>query len=176
MIALTFPLIASLLNRWRGGSWPFLPKEIHGGPNDKKRTQVRRIAFGLGVSLMAWNPWIGVLAYLSCLLGWGFPVSAAIGYKTGSVFEPEIAPLDWLAKKITSLIYGSYEASRYGVVWLTLRGAFFGALICYASGSFAFLGLALMGLAYKVSKDIEVGEYVYGAIWGLCLMFYVLVL
>lgn len=166
MTVLAIPLMA-FANRWRGGGWPFLPGEIHGGPNDHKRTQVRRIAFAAMGGLLAWNPLVAVALYLSSLVGWGFPVSAAMGKRRLNDFESEWAPLDWLAKALCLQVRGRYESQAYGVAWLTLHGLLFGGLCVAATGGgLAYLLLALMGLCYRLAKDWERGEWVFGGMIG----------
>ncbi len=158
-----WPLIAAFLNRWRGGGWPFLPGEIHGGPNDHKRTQVRRVVFAAGLGLLAWNPWLALVAFVSCLTGWGYPVSAAIGNK--APFEPEWQPLDVLAKPF--IRFGN---KAFGFVWLTLHGALFGALAWLATGSPWMMLWATMGICYVLTRDWEHGEYAHGALIGLAIV------
>ena len=157
-----YALIGALLNRWRGGGWPFLPSEVHGGPNDKKRTQVRRIVFSAGLGLLAWNPWLALVAFVSCLTGWGYPVSAAIG--NTKPIEPEWAPLDWLAKPATR-----WGNKAYGTAWLTLHGGLFGALAWVATGSPWMMLWATMGVCYLLTRDWEYGEYAHGAVIGVAI-------
>jgi hypothetical protein len=159
-MVLFYAIAAALLNRWRGGSWPYLPTEIHGGPNDHKRTQVRRIVFAVGLGLLAWNPWVTLVAFLSCLTGWGYPVSSAIGVRTP--VEPEWKPLDVLARPFANI-----GTRAYGTAWLTLHGLLFGGLLALLTGSPWFLLWGLMGLAYWVARDWERGELVDGAVKGL---------
>jgi hypothetical protein len=155
-------LASALLNRWRGGSWPYLPTEVHGGPNDHKRTQVRRIVFAVGLGLLAWNPWVALVAFVSCLTGWGYPVSSTIGVK--KPVEPEFLPLDILSKPFAKI-----STTLYGIVWLTLHGLLFGGALVLITGSLWFLLWGLMGLAYWVTQDWEHGELVDGAIKGLAI-------
>ena len=165
LIPTIYALASALLNRWRGGSWPFLPTEVHGGPNDHKRTQVRRIVFAVGLGLLAWNPWVALVAFLSCLTGWGFPVSAAIGKRDVLDWEPEWKPLDWLARAWLSF----YHSTRYGIVWLTMHGLLFGGAIALLTGSPWFLLWGLMGIAYWLAQDWERGELLDGAVKGLAI-------
>jgi hypothetical protein len=162
-LAAIYALAAALLNRWRGGSWPYLPTEVHGGPNDHKRTQVRRIVFAVGLGLLAWNPWVGAIAFLSCLTGWGFPVSAAIGVRKPTDWEPEFFVLDWISKRVLP----TYSAKAYGIIWLTIHGALFGALASVAMFSLWPMLWAGMGACYAATKDWEHGEYAHGALIGL---------
>lgn len=183
-------LAAALLNRWRGGGWPFLPGEIHGGPNDKKRTQVRRIPllvlFGLATYLAIGNRgyaftlplidldvftpiWLLVClaTYASLLTGFGFPVSAAIGKRGKLDYEDEFAPLDAAAHFMASTRVGGYTSTYYGVAWLTLHGLLFGALAAAALASPFPLIWAGMGFCYYLAKDWERGELYDGALKGL---------
>jgi hypothetical protein len=159
--------VSSYLNRWRGGSWPFLPTEVHGGPNDHKRTQVRRIVFAVGLGLLAWNPWVALVLLISCLTGWGYPVSAAIGVK--KPVEPEFWPLDWICRPLSSI-----STTVYGVFWLCLHGFLFGAILTAITGSLWFLLWGLMGVAYWLVNDWEHGEFADGAVKGLAIGLYVL--
>jgi hypothetical protein len=160
-----YAIASALLNRWRGGSWPFLPGEVHGGPNDHKRTQVRRIVFAAGLGLLAWNPWVGAIAFLSCLTGWGFPVSAAIGARKLTDYEPEFSALDWLSKTLI----GQYNARTYGIVWLTLHGLAVGIMLSVVTQSLWPLLNGFMGMTYWLTRNWERGEYVHGAIIGFAL-------
>lgn len=164
---IVYPLIMAMANRWRGGAKPLLPGEVHGGANDHKRTQVRRLAFALAAGLLAWNPWVALVAYISCLTGWGFPVSAAIGARGKLDYEDEFAPLDAIAHFLASTRVGGYTSTYYGVAWLTLHGLLFGGLAALAMASPFPLLWAGMGFCYYLAKDWERGELYDGALKGL---------
>lgn len=171
LLSVIFTTVAGgIANRFRGGGVLALPGETK--VPDHKRTQVRRVVCAAVFGLLAWNPWVILAAYLSFLTGWGFPVSAAIGAKTGSQWEPEFGPLDAAAKWLTEKVNGRYEATLYGTLWLTLHGLFFGLIAAVLTQSVAWLLLAGFGLCYKLSKDWERGELIAGALWGLAITVY----
>lgn len=158
-------LLVALGFRWRGGAKPLLPGEIHGGAQDNKHTQIRRLVYATLVGLLAWNPLAGLVAYLACLTGWGFPVSAAIGARKDGEWEAECLPFDWL----TTQLVGRAKATRYGVVWLTLHGLFFGLLTAMAMDSFWPLLWGLMGFCYFFTRHWERGELAFGFTVGLAI-------
>lgn len=160
-LLILYPLIASLLFRFRGGGLILLPGETV--VPDHKRTQVRRVTCALGYGLMALNPFVGATLFLSMMTGWGPPVAMAIGAQTKR--EPEFAPFDWLALRLV----GEGKPRAYGVAWLTLHGLFFGGLVALATGTVAYLILAGMGLCYYFTRDWEHGEWAFGALWGLAI-------
>lgn len=160
--------LSALLFRFRGGGVAVLPGETE----DEKHTQVRRVACVVGFGLLAWNPWVTLAAFLSCLTGWGFPVSAAIGARQTTDWEAEWKPLDLPSLWLTHKILGTYDAKVYGVIWLTLHGLLFGGLVAAVTFSPAFLLLAGFGLCYWLTRHWEYGELAAGALWGLTTMIY----
>lgn len=159
-------VVGGIANRFRGGGVLALPGETI-TPNHK-RTQVRRVVCAAVFGLLAWNPWVALVAYLSSLTGWGFPVSAAIR-RNPTIYQDEYWPLDKAALWIVNRIYRKYRPQPYGVIWLTLHGLFFGGLLALATGSAAYLLLAGMGVCYYLTRDWEHGEWAFGALWGLAI-------
>lgn len=162
------PVITAALNRFRGGGLFLLPGETI--MPDHKRTQVRRLVYAAFLALAAWNIWPALIVYLSLMTGWGYPVSTAVGAKSTLPYESEFSPFDWLAEKIV----GPNNPSVYGLVWLTIHGFVFGAMLAIALGSAWPLLWGLMGLAYKVARDWERGEICYGLVQGASIVLYLL--
>lgn len=125
------------------------------------------------LGLLAWNPLVSVIAFLSLLTGWGFPVSAAVR-RNPVIYQEECWPLDKASVWLVNRMFGQYYPHAYGVTWLTLHGAYFGAHLAIGLGSPVFLLLAGMGLCYAFCRDIEEGEMVHGVLWGLVIFIFVL--
>lgn len=157
-----FPGAGMLFNRWRGGGAPYLPGETL--VPDHKRSQVRRVVWALVMGVMALNAWVALALFLSCLTGWGFPVSAAQG-KNQTPWEPEFGPID----EIAHLLSRGRGAQFYGTVWLTIHGLLFGGIVAALTHSkFGFL-LGLMGISYRFTKDSEAGERAFGVVQGVAM-------
>lgn len=155
------PIASAIWNRIRGGGVIKLPGES----DSKKHTQIRRVLFAVALGAIALNPMVAAILFVSCLTGWGFPVSAAIGAKKPNAWEGEFFLFDSIAHCITSLM--GYTSRRYGVAWLTLHGLFFGALAAVAMGSPFPVIWAGMGLCYSFAGNWERGELYDGALKGL---------
>lgn len=169
---LAIPVIAAL-NRYRGG-WSIVLLPGESKVPDKKNTQQRRILYAIAVGLAALNPFVAAVAYAACLTGWGFPVSAAIGKRKSTDWEAEWGPLDTTSLWLTHKIFGTYDAQRYGVIWLSLHGLLFGGLAAAVTLSPAWLLLAGFGLCYRLTRHWEYGELAAGALWGLATTIYLL--
>lgn len=177
-------------NRFRGGGLIPLPGETT--VPDHKRTQMRRLTYSFMAGILAFNPWVAVVAFLGCLTGWGFPISAAMGLNKPKDWEAEFTPLDAAARFIATL-GGSlaYHSRAYGITWLTLHGLSLGAIAAFTGVAIDFvLNLIFgfhwsgfewltaspwlllwggMGLMFASTKNWETGEWRYGALQGLAL-------
>lgn len=163
-------VMSAMLFRFRGGGVVPLPGE----KSDNKHTQVRRVVCAVCYGLLALNLWAGIIAFASFLTGWGFPVSAAIGKRKSTDWEAEWGPLDTTSLWLTHKIFGTYDAQRYGVIWLSLHGLLFGGLAAAVTLSPAWLLLAGFGLCYRLTRHWEYGELAAGALWGLATTIYLL--
>jgi len=147
-------VVGGIANRFRGGGVFALPGET---PTNT-RSQVRRITFAVLFGLLAWNPWVAVIAFLSVLTGWGFPVSAAIR-RNPTIYQDECWPLDKASLWIVNRIYRKYRPQPYGVIWLTLHGLITGALVGvgFAMPFAVDAGMAAHTLGYGFLEAIWVG-------------------
>lgn len=164
---IAFAIFATILcafaNRFRGGGLILLPGETV--TPDHKRDTIRRATWAVMCGLVAWNPAIPFVMFATVLPGWGSPIGAATGKVKNKI--KEWAWLDFVARTIATGIRSQ------GLVWLSIFGLLSGALAWGVSGNvWPFLWVS-MGLAYWMTRDIEHGEYAYGALQGLTLAMWV---
>lgn len=162
--------ILAILHRLRGSDVPYTNKVV------------TSLASGVAAGLFTWDWIIGVIVavglYLFVVLGWGRGFAAIHGNDI-AFSEPEIRPIDWLAKQIA----GSWGNHAHGTVWMSLRGLLllplFVALSVYLKdwtvSLYGLSGLAkgpVYYLAGRVTQKyaVEVAEVVMGAIIGLAIV------